>query len=71
VLSLFFETTVEEQILKKLSKKIQDKIVSKTVPDDSVSTKDNEAAMNANVMSTVHGKMKIDVTLIPASYPFS
>lgn len=54
-----------------MSKKIQDKIVSKTVPDNSVSTIDNEAAMNATVMSTVHWKNKIDVTLIPASYPFS
>jgi len=71
VLSLFFVTTVEGQILRKLSKKVQDKIVSKAVPEDSISTKDNEAAMNADIMSMVHGKNKIDVTLIPKSYPFS
>lgn len=61
VLSLFFVATVEAQVLRKLSKKIQDKIVSKAVPEDSISTKDNEAAMNANVIAMIQEKNKVDL----------
>ncbi|CAM2814448.1 hypothetical protein [Flavobacterium frigoris] len=71
VLLLFFITTSEAQILKKLSKKIQDNVAAKVVRKDSVTVEHKEGILNDDVMAMVHGKNKIDVSLIPNSYPFS
>lgn len=71
VFMLIFVSTAQAQFLKKLTKKIQDKVISKPVQNDSVSEERNGEGMNANVMGMMYGKNKVDVSLIPNSYPFS
>ncbi|MEC5165793.1 hypothetical protein RCH18_001526 [Flavobacterium sp. PL11] len=70
-LLLIFVSTAEAQILKRITKKIQDKVLPKTVNSDTLSEQENESRMNVDIMGMVYGKNKVDVATIPLSYPFS
>ena len=72
VLLLVFNQVSEAQILKKLQKKVQDKFEQKAsnkVEGEVDRSIDN--ALDTNVMGMIHGKNKVDVSLVPDSYPFS
>ena len=72
MLALFLITlNVEAQILKKLTRKIQDKVLSNAIEKDSLSNEDANGSINGNLMGMMYGKNKVDVALIPNSYPFS
>ena len=67
VFMLIFVSTAQAQFLKKLTKKIQDKVISKPVQNDSVSEERNGEGINVNVTGMIYGKNNVDVSLIPNS----
>ena len=71
VLLFLFTLNAEGQILKKLTKKIQDKVLSKAIEKDTLPNEDTNSSINGNLMGMMYGKNKVDVALIPNSYPFS
>lgn len=71
VLLFLFSINGEAQILKKLTRKIQDKVLSKATEKDSLNNEDANSSINGNLMGMMYGKNKVDAAMIPNSYPFS
>ncbi len=72
VLLLVFNQVSEAQILKKLQKKVQDKIEQKASnKTEGEMDRSIDKTLDANAMAMMHGKNKVDVSLVPDSYPFS
>ena len=71
VVLLFFVATAEAQILRKLTKKIQDKAISKAVEADTDSAERKDEVLGFDKMAMAYGKNRVDAALVPSSYPFS
>ena len=72
ILLLVFNQVSEAQILKKIQKKVQDKIEQKASnKTEGEMDRSIDKTLDANAMAMMHGKNKVDVSLVPDSYPFS
>lgn len=72
VFLLLFCDGVEAQILKKLQKKVEDKLGQKAVDKVQEETeKSLDIILDADAVAMAYGKSKVDAALIPNSYAFS
>ena len=72
VLMLVFIPAAEAQILKKLQKKVQDKVERKAA--DTIKGEQDKSLdknLNADAMAMAYGKNRVDSSLLPDSYSFS
>lgn len=72
VLMLIFENASQAQVLKKLQRKIQDKVEQKAVGEvEEENFKAISEISNAEAVSMGYGKNKIDASVVPDLYQFS